>query len=727
MCRSSVMCGKPAFFPVMLLLASGSLVFAQGKEIDYNTYYQFPLSLGVEYQSISPFAPYGSTFGISDLSVNVRWPIPPYPFLQPLLRIGMMGFDSQDQVEPLEWDHTDIYGAAGLSYTHRFAKNLELGAEALAGYSLALFANLLPETGTVSSSNLLLELGGRISLDPTFNLSIDVHPNLKYLTSLGPLKDFDGFIFGIGFSASYRFGQDPDAPAATIRSIRFEELVFPPAFAAMQSFYTKNPIGSVVLVNTDREAISDLQVAFIQAGYMDSPTPVATIPELKGGESRKVPLLASFNAQVFTTEGVTPLTGEIIVAYTARGRASEQRQPVSYDLHDKTAVTWDDDRKVAAFITPADSALRNYSSFIRQACREDTLPGYSEPLQLGIQVYHALGEIGCLYQADPAQPFTKVQGNSTVVDSISLPRDTLKRSTGDCDDLTVLFCSLLETAGAETAFITVPGHIYAAVNTRAAARDYRAVHPDRGMTINFNGELWVPVEITLIGKTGFAEAWRKGVEEWVAYDKTPEKRGFYPTRQSQELYRPVGLKEMDLGLQYGRKEQILKDFRADMDRIVASATQAYADEAKKSGRKEDFNKLGITYAQFLNYPQAEAAFKQALKLDSGYVNARINLANILYLKKDYSTALLRFQEVLQDLERQGQPKSDKVLNVLLNISRTCYQMERFADAKTYLGRAEKIDGAKAAEYAYLGERTSEQGRAAQGGDTAREILFAAEE
>ena len=163
---------------------------------------------------------------------------------------------------------------------------------------------------------------------------------------------------------------------------------------------------------------------------MDSPTQAASITELKPGESREVELFASFNQEVFRTEGVTPLTGEVIVSYKSKGRAAEQRQSVSYDLHDKTAVTWDDDQKVAAFITPADSALRNYASFIRQACKEQTIPTFNDPLQLAMQVFHALGEIGCLYQADPSLPFTKVQDNPMVVDSISLPRDTLKRITG---------------------------------------------------------------------------------------------------------------------------------------------------------------------------------------------------------------------------------------------------------------------------------------------------------
>ena len=38
-----------------------------------------------------------------------------------------------------------------------------------------------------------------------------------------------------------------------------------------------------------------------------------------------------------------------------------------------------------------------------------------------------------------------------------MPRLTLKRRYGDCKNLTVLFCSLLETRGIRTGFITVPG------------------------------------------------------------------------------------------------------------------------------------------------------------------------------------------------------------------------------------------------------------------------------
>ncbi len=473
--------------------------FSQDKSIDYNTYYRYPISVGVEYQSLTPFADYGGDYNIYELAAHVRWPFLKTPVFIPTARVGIMTFDSQDPVEPKKWDHRHYFGMVGMLYSKRFTRNFELGAELSAGYSQAVFPNLIEEEGKLGSSNMLLELGGRIVLDPSYNFSIDINPNIKYLNSFSPLKDFNGMIFGIGFAAHYRFGQDPDSAAAIIRSIRFEKRFIPPLFSAMQSYYAKNPVGKVTITNIEKYTVSDVAVSFFQKGYMDSPTPSASIPELKTGESREIDLFASFNQEVFKTEGVTPLTGEIIVTYTSKGRPTEQRQSAGYDLYDKTSITWDDDSKVAAFITPADSALRNYTSFIRQACKEEVIQTYSDEIQTAIQVYDALGEIECLYQADPTSPFIEVQESTHVVDSVSLPRNTLKRITGDCDDLTVLYDSLLETVGIETAFITVPGHIYSCFNTKISGRQYGMVHPDRRMTINVEGELWLPLEITMIG------------------------------------------------------------------------------------------------------------------------------------------------------------------------------------------------------------------------------------
>jgi len=692
---------------------------------DYNTYYQYPFSVGVEYAGYTPFAEYGASFNVFEIAGVFRYPLPSLPFLQPMVKVGMIAFDSQDLDEPLLWDNRHFFAGIGLTVPHRFAKTFEIGGEAAVSISQSYFEHLLPEQGTVGQMNLLLELGARVDLDPSYNFNISIHPGLKYLLGFGLMDELNSVIFSIGFGVNYRFGTDPDSPASDIRSIQFSDVNIPSAFAAMQSYYVKNPLGSVRLTNTEQRDITDVSISFYQEEFMDTPTQSAVIPAIPAGGSIEADILASFNREVFSTEGITPLTGEIIVTYFSGGRPAEQRQPVSFDLYDKTSVTWDDDRKAAAFITPADSALRNYSSFIRQSCRDVTMTHYNSNLQFAIQAFHALGEVGMLYQIDPTRPFTEVSGDPMVVDSISLPRDTLRRITGDCDDLTVLYSSLLETVGIKTGFITVPGHIYAVFNTGESSSRYRNIHTDRAMTINLDGELWVPVEITMIGSAGFTDAWQKGAQQWNAWDDEPEKRGFYTTESAQNIYRPVGLRETDLGLQYGSAGNISSAFERETQALAQRIVEYYRIEAENNGNRRCWNNYGIACARFSRYREAVKAFNRVIALDRGNIAAIINLGNIKFLQNDYTGARGQYLKASKQLENSGKEGSNIMLKTLINISTACYELEEFDEAALYLGRAENIDPAAAAEYSYLAGVTSDSGadRAAGTVDPASNIIF----
>ncbi len=130
------------------------------------------------------------------------------------------------------------------------------------------------------------------------------------------------------------------------------------------------------------------------------------------------------------------------------------------------------------------------------------------------------------------------------------------------------------------------------------------------MCLDVDGEIWVPMEITLIGKAVFMEAWRKGMEERTAYDAKPESRRFYSTKEPWQRYRPVGLKETDLGLHYGRREAIMDGFRKDRDTLIELVTGNQLSAAQQSGKKQDWNKSGIMLAKFLQYGKAEGTFER---------------------------------------------------------------------------------------------------------------------
>ncbi|MCF6334510.1 MAG: hypothetical protein L3J12_02055, partial [Spirochaetales bacterium] len=360
---------------VLLIVFFLTSTFLMSQEkTNFNTFYQFPLSLGVDYVDLSPFVDYGFDATLTEISGSVRYPIPTFPQLQPMVQFGILSFDDKERDHEDKWDHTHYFGALGALWSNRFSKTFELSGELAFGMSQAVFPNIDPAGVPRGSLNILASAGIRASLDPSYNFSVDIHPTLRYSKYIGDASTFgifDGFSFGIGFSGHYRFGEDPDAPQAIIRSIKFAADRLPPVFAAMQSYYIDHPIGKVDITNTEDFSIYDVDVSFFQAGFMDNPTKAVTIPEMAAGETVSVDLFASFNDAIFSKNGVTPLTGEINVDYIWRNRPVNQVASVSYDLQYKTALTWDDDRKVGAFITPADSALRNYASAIRQYVKAD--------------------------------------------------------------------------------------------------------------------------------------------------------------------------------------------------------------------------------------------------------------------------------------------------------------------------------------------------------------------
>ncbi|MDC7227299.1 MAG: hypothetical protein PQJ61_11110 [Spirochaetales bacterium] len=694
---------KKLMTPFILLLIS-STAFSQGGDVNLNEYYSYPISAGFYYHQMSGITSDAlSDFDINQLSGEARYPLPGRPNLQILAVAGFLNYsytgdDNQD------WSHYFIYAGPGIGYTSRLSREFELGADFYCAFAQSYYTELVyidDEETIYGQQNIIAGLSGRFALNPSYSFSISINPTLGFNHTFGELTDDNGLTLGVGFSGSYRYGEDPDSARSTIKAIRFDKLNLPPLFAAMQSYYVKNRAGSLIITNKEKYTLEDISLSFMQPGFMDSPSPIARDINLSPGESIEIPVTMSFNNDVFATQGVTPLTGEVIANYTVRGREIEQRHSVTYDLYDRNALIWDDDRKAAAFITSQDSAVRNYSSHIRQIHRELVQPYISSNLQFAMQAFNALGEIGILYQIDPTSPFTKMQGDDVVVDSINLPRETLKRLTGDCDDLTVLYCTMLETIGIDTALVTVPGHIFCAFNTGVPSADYKMVNPARNMIIEIDGSIWIPVEITMIGRSSFAEAWSRGYAEYAELNSNPEHRGFYKTAEAQKLFRPVVLRETDLGLQYGDNDAVTSAFYQDLEAWSQMVLKPMRIEAETENNPRSWNSYGVAAAKLGEYREAETAFKKATVINPGYMNAKLNLGSLYYLTGKYSSTYNLYNTIIQEAET-SQASKRTLFKLYLNMSKTCYALDENDKAGIYYAKAKRLDPDQAVAFNYLG-------------------------
>ena len=134
-------------------------------------------------------------------------------------------------------------------------------------------------------------------------------------------------------------------------------------------------------------------------------------------------------------------------------------------------------------------------------------------------------EHGLRYRPDPNTPYSSVSANRSAIDHVQFPSDLLHTNAGDCDDCTVLFCSLLESIGIQTAIIDAPGHVLMMFDSGVAARQHEMLGLDSRHTVLHGGRAWIPIEVTMV-QEGFSKAWQLGAETAAYLLRTAQFRAY---------------------------------------------------------------------------------------------------------------------------------------------------------------------------------------------------------
>jgi hypothetical protein len=449
---------------------------------------------------------------------------------------------------------------------------------------------------------------------------------------------------------------------------------------------------------------------------MDSPKACAEIKELAASDSRVVDLNALFNDRVLgVTEG-TKSAAEIILEYTMRGERYRDTRVETVRLYDRNAMTWDDDRKASAFVTARDPQVLSFARNVVGLVRESPAEGIDEDLQKAIAVHEALCLHGLSYIVDPRTPHLQYSKDKAQVDFLQFPRQTLNYKAGDCDDLSILYCALLESVGVETAFITVPGHIYAAFALKGSEEDARRGFVNANDLIWRDGRVWVPVEVTERAG-GFVKAWETGARTWREHSSA-RTAAILPVHAAWALYEPVGLPgggEADVPLP--SREALLKSFSLEARKltsreILPQVAQLEAQVARDGGSAASRNRLGVLYSRIGEMGKAEAQF-QAVLLSGEHAPALVNLGNIRFLAGDLPGALALYERA-----RKVSPAN---ATVLLAVARTQHSMEAYGDARISFDQLRQADPRIADQFAYLGSGGEPGARAAAAAEARRVI------
>ena len=589
-----------------------------------------------------------------------------------------------------------IHGGAGLALPIQVTPTFRISPYLLGGYSYGFISD---GSGQGGQAYVKGGLALALALGDVVSLGLDT----SYRWDIGAWS-------GLGVSLFSTFDIPLGRSAAGQRALKGVELLsqqLSAVFPAQFKLYDGRPFGSFTLHNLEKAALTDVTVDFFVSAYMDNPTKLLSLPKLDAGASQEVPIKALFSEQVLKITEATKVSGKVTVGFNLDGQPYTREFTETVRINNRNSLTWDDTRKAATFVTPNDPLVLTLGKNAI-AVTADVASGQIDKWLIAAMTMHeALRVKGLRYSTNPNTPFSDVLHNASVVDTVLFPPEELAYGAGNCSDLTVLYCSLLESVGAHTAFITTPGHIYAAVQLDVPPDQVSHAFARPEDLIIQDGKTWLPVEVTMCGDP-FVDAWHTGAEEWREF-QPQGKTEFLPVEASWQVYEPVGqipaiattVKLPELATMAAAYKTSFKQF-VDQE-LAPRVAQVQKEIAARKGDPKPLNSLGVIYAEYGRTDLASVQFDAALKLGN-FLPAVINLANIRFLNRDFKGALALYQKAAGIDPKNGV--------AILGIARSDAGLSKFDDARAEYAILEQVSPDLARQYSFLGEQGTTQSRSA---------------
>jgi tetratricopeptide (TPR) repeat protein len=341
-------------------------------------------------------------------------------------------------------------------------------------------------------------------------------------------------------------------------------------------------------------------------------------------------------------------------------------------VYGRGALRWDSVARAAAFITSTDPAV---AAFARPplVAFETQIQSLGKPGQNLLQamlLFEALKQHGVRYLADSNTPYTQASANRAQVDYIQYPAEVLQKKTGDCDDLTALYCALLENAGVATALVDYPEHIFLLFDSGLSQENAYQLPLD-GKRYLVRGEtLWIPLEITRLDQT-FLQAWQIGTEELAKLSGFEQRRRIVDTAEAWQQY-PAAAPSFEVAVTTPAGAMLEEAFADQYDALKAKINAYigthYLDPLKQTPNNNPLRqKLIQLYLALRQYDTAISTAVNHLLKEVGDKAATYNQLGIAYfLKGDIGEAALQFKQAvaLRSDDKELQRNLDRALQKL---------------------------------------------------------------
>lgn len=551
---------------------------------------------------------------------------------------------------------------------------------------------------------------------PYLNLGVDV----SYRQLLGLLSDIRT---GLGVSYNFPVRSREATPGSQSRPNPQIELLKASAdedlsiFPVFYSYYADHPFGRIEIRNKGKIPLEKVSVKVFVNQYMDNPYMCKEIPFITGGGKEAVELTALFNNKVLEITESTKVQLSITVDSQLAGESYGNELIQNLRVYDRNAMTWENDARAAAFVSLKDPSVLKFSKNVSSYVKDKASKAINKNLLLGMAFFESLRLYGMSYAVDPTTPFVEFSKKKTAVDFLQFPNHTLDYKAGDCDDLSILYCALLESVGIRSAFLTVPGHIFAALSLDMTPAEARRQFSGADELVYTEDNAWFPVEITGLGG-GFLEAWQSGAKLW-REQKQAGQAQMTILQEAWKSYPPVGAGGDTTTISPPSEDRVvsayLKEVMRYIDRELFPKAQQLDQQISKEPRNAALiNKLGVLYARYGVYDKAEAAFQRASRIQET-APVLMNIGNLKYIAGNLEEARRYYEKAMAKAPSNG--------GVLLSLAKICFEMGKYDTSDSYYERLKREDPKMAERYPYTAMKEAGDAARAANTDAMKEVMI----
>jgi tetratricopeptide (TPR) repeat protein/sugar lactone lactonase YvrE len=458
-------------------------------------------------------------------------------------------------------------------------------------------------------------------------------------------------------------------------------------FSNTYKLYEDEGVGRIKLTNNTDKAMDNIKVSFVLKNVMDYPTEIK-INQILPGKSEEITLKAVFNNTILNISEDSSVQALIEASYYENGAQVIYGKNSTVKVYDKHRLTWDERGRYAAFITPKDPPIIN---FVRSVVTQ--FPDTKDHAQLAAVVFDALGVAGLTYLADPTNPYQVSSGKTDVVDYIQYPRETMRRKSGDCDDLVAIYSAALESLGIYTLVVEVPGHMFMMLSTGIEADADGYTNND--LYVIHNGKLWIPVETTIVGSS-FVKAWELGAKNY--YKWKGKGLTLLDVHESWNTYKPASLPVSTQVPPEVSAKQMEAKFAGDLESVLKISSQTkirhYLQAIENNPTDlEAHQQAAIILARFGDRSEALKYLEKILATEPKNASALNNRGNICMIEGDYPAAQKSYLAASQS--------SPDDAEILVNLAKAYKISKEMKKAKEAFGKAQKLDSSVKNRYKAL--------------------------